>query len=177
MLAPPISNDWSKMNEIQQAALKMPEALTGLAHFTEDAAMESIFMNTDAKSAKEWEDAYNELWNEFDQYVYTIENEEEEDEWENANSETAYWECESTAPGSQQEAETWYETEWDSNWEEGEAYFEYDEEGYPIYYEDEADDSRLWWRHTATVKTNTKATVTNTNTIVVGTLQASKRRG
>ena len=43
MLARPISNDWSKLSEIQEAALKMPEAPAGQAHFTEDAATEAIF--------------------------------------------------------------------------------------------------------------------------------------
>ena len=35
MLAPPISNDWTKLTEIQEAALKMPEALTGQAHYVD----------------------------------------------------------------------------------------------------------------------------------------------
>ena len=30
------------------------------------------------KSAQEWEEHYNELWNQFDQYIYTIENEEDD---------------------------------------------------------------------------------------------------
>ena len=55
MLAPPISNDWSKLTEIQATALKMPEALTGQAHFTDDAVMDSIFSASQDNSAQKWE--------------------------------------------------------------------------------------------------------------------------
>ena len=142
MLAPPISNDWSKLTEIQATALKMPEALTGQAHFTDDAVMDSIFAASNDDSAQKWEESYNELWNQFDQYIYAMENEEDDDEYEDAEGydyET-YWECETTAPGSESE-EAWHgSSDWDSSWEEAEAYYDYDEDGYPIYYEDEAED-------------------------------------
>ena len=141
MLAPPISNDWTKHSEIQQAALKMPEALTGQAHFTEDTAMDAIFMNSAERAVKEWEDAYWEVYHALDQYVYEMENEEEEyDDAEEDETGTAYWECESTAPGSSYE-EAWYGSEWnDEDWEEydAEAYYECDDDGNPIYYDDDA---------------------------------------
>ena len=79
----------------------MPEALTGQAHFTEDAAMDAIFSANHDKSAQGWEEHYNELWNQFDQHIYTIENEEDDEDYEDAESydyET-YWECETAAPG------------------------------------------------------------------------------
>ena len=69
-----------------------------------------------------------------------------EDDYDDAaDNESVYWECESTAPGSTNTdgAETWYESEWDSNWDEGaegEAYYDYDENGSPVYYEDEGED-------------------------------------
>ena len=63
MLAPPISNDWTQLSAIQEAALKMPEAITGQAHFTEDAAIDAIFNASTDKSAQEREDHYSELWN------------------------------------------------------------------------------------------------------------------
>ena len=78
MLAPPISNDWTKHKEIQAAALKMPEVLTGQAHFTDDTTMDAIFMNSAERAVKEWEDAYWDVYYALDQYVYEMENEEEE---------------------------------------------------------------------------------------------------
>ena len=48
-----------------------------------------------------------------------MENEEEDYDDENTENGSVYWECESTAPGSSSEgAEAWYESEWDSNWDE-----------------------------------------------------------
>ena len=142
MLAPPISNDWTKLTEIQEAALKMPEALTGQAHYVDDPAMEAIFHGApkDAKDASSWEEAYNELYHAFDQYVYAVENEDgaEDEDSEGYDYET-YWECESTAPGSESDGAWQDPNEWESNWDDAEAYYEYDEEGYPIYYEEDAD--------------------------------------
>ena len=51
-----------------------------------------------------------------------------------------YWECESTAPGSESDGAWQDSNDWESVWDEAEAYYEYDEEGYPIYYEEDAED-------------------------------------